>query len=82
MKSTGPGNAEHWQNFIECIKTRQRPASDIELCHKSSAVCHLGNIAYRSRLRVDWDNEKQRIVHSEARKYMSREYRKPWRVVV
>ena len=37
----------HLRNFVDCIKTRSRPAADIETGHVSSALCHLGNIAYR-----------------------------------
>lgn len=82
VKSTDSGNANHWKNFLECVKSRQKPISDIETCHRSSATCHLGNISLRTKMRVDWDNEKQTIVQPEARKLMFREYRKPWKLVV
>ena len=29
-------NVPHWKNFIECIRTRARPVSDIETCVRSS----------------------------------------------
>ncbi|MGC8641197.1 MAG: Gfo/Idh/MocA family protein [Isosphaeraceae bacterium] len=37
----------HFQNFIDCIKSRQRPNADIELAHMGACLEHLGNIAYR-----------------------------------
>ena len=34
----------HIQNWIDCIKSRERPVSDVEIGHRSIAVCHLANI--------------------------------------
>ena len=82
MKSTGGGNREHWANFLECVRTRQQPTSDIEKCQHSTTTCLLGNIALRSKLRVDFDPQKWTVAQPEARKYLSREYRKPWKLVV
>lgn len=81
-KAASPGNMEHWANFLDCIKTRKRPNADVELNHKTATSCHLGNIAYRSKLRVDFDPATERIAQAEARKYASRENRKPWKIVV
>ena len=74
------GNANHWANFLHCIKTREKPQSDIEKCYHSTATCLLGNVALRSKLRIDWDGETLR--QPETRKYLTREYRKPWKLVV
>jgi len=82
VKATDSGNANHWKNFLECVRTRQKPNSDIEKCYRSTSTCHLGNIALRSKMRVDWDGTKETIVQAEPRKYMVREYRKPWKLVV
>jgi predicted dehydrogenase len=82
VKATDSGNANHWKNFLECVRTRQKPQSDIEKCFRSTSTCHLGNIALRSKMRVDWDNDKQIITQAEPRKYMVREYRKPWKLTV
>jgi predicted dehydrogenase len=81
-KSTDSGNANHWTNFLECVRTRQKPMSDIETCQRSTTTCLLGNVAYRSRLRLDWDAQKWTTTQSEARKFLTREYRKPWKLVV
>jgi predicted dehydrogenase len=81
-KSTDSGNGKHWDNFLECVKTREKPASDIEICQRSTTTCLLGNVAYRSRLRLDWDAQKWTTHQTEARKFLTREYRKPWKLVV
>lgn len=72
----------HWANFLECVRTRQKPNSDIETCYRSTTACLLANIALRSRSRVDWDDRNQTIVQEAARKYLSREYREPWKLEV
>ncbi len=81
-KSSNNMNDAHWQNFYDCIKSREKPISDVEKCWRVTAACIMGNIAYRSRVRLDWDNEKQEFQQKEARKLQSVEYRKPWKLVV
>ena len=81
-KSTDSGNANHWTNFLDCVRSRQKPASDIETCQRSTTTCLLGNVALRSHLRLDWDAHKWTTTQGEARKFLTREYRKPWKLVV
>ena len=77
-----PGDAPHAQNFIDCVKTRQKPKADIELAHASCSIVHLGNIAYRvadQKLRFDWT--KERFVGSpEADLLLKRQYREKYAV--
>ncbi len=82
VKSSNNSNMAHWANFLECVKTRQRPISDIETCYKTSAACILGNVSLLSKLRLDWDEQNQTVVQREARKYLMREYRAPWKLEV
>ena len=82
VKSSNNANMAHWENFLQCVRTRQKPVSDIETCARSTATCLLGNVALRSKVRVDWDAQKWTVKQSEARKYLSREDRKPWKIVV
>jgi predicted dehydrogenase len=72
----------HWANFLECIRTRQKPVSDIETGYRSTATCLLGNAALRSRMRVAWDPHKETTLQGEARPYLTREYRAPWKLAV
>jgi predicted dehydrogenase len=69
----------HVQNFLECVKTRQRPASDVEIGHRSTAACHLGNIALRAGQKITWDAATERITDvAAANAHLKKEYRKPW----
>jgi predicted dehydrogenase len=82
VKATDSGNLNHWANFLECVRTRQKPISDIEVCQHSTTTCLLGNVAYRSKLKLDWDVNRWTTAQSEPRKYLTREYRKPWKLTV
>lgn len=82
VKSTDSGNDNHWTNFLDCMKTRKKPTSDIETCQRSTTTCLLGNIALRSGMRLDWDEKKWTTTQAEARKWLVREYRKPWKLTV
>jgi len=37
----------HLRNFVECVRSRQSPAADLQIGHIAATLCHLGNIAYR-----------------------------------
>jgi len=52
VKSTDSGNKNHWANFLDCVRTRKKPISDIEVCQRSTTTCLLGNVAYRSKMKL------------------------------
>jgi predicted dehydrogenase len=73
----------HVQNFVDCMRSRKRPNSDVEIGHDSMIACHLGNIAQRLGRQVKWDVERERIIgDAEAQAYVAREYRAPWKLAV
>jgi predicted dehydrogenase len=76
---TSEQSIAHLRNFIDCIKTRSRPAADIETGHISSALCHLGNIAYRVGREVSFNPATNAFGGDrEADTLLSRAYRSPW----
>jgi predicted dehydrogenase len=76
---SGDMHLEHVRNFLECMDSRKRPRSDVEIGHNSMIACHLGNIAFRTGRRIQWDVAKERIVgDAEAQKLVTRPYRGPW----
>jgi hypothetical protein len=77
-----PMNLPHWKNFIECIKTRQKPISDIETCVRSSSACLLANVSMRAKTRVDWDEKNWAAQQDAARPYLKTAYRSPWKLEV
>jgi predicted dehydrogenase len=82
VKSGNNSNMAHWANFLDCVKTRQRPISDIEIGHRSTTTALLGNVALRSKLRIDWDEKTETTAQAAARQYLHREYRAPWKLEV
>jgi predicted dehydrogenase len=82
VKSSNNASLAHWANFLACVKSREKTASDIEICHKSTATCLLANVALRSKLKVDWDDARQTVLQPEARKLLKREERGPWKLSV
>ncbi len=76
----GDHNVNHVRNFLECMKSRQKPISDVEIGHRSTSASHLGNVALRSRQRISWDGatETLRGASAEAKALLNRPYRKPW----
>lgn len=75
-------NLAHWENFIDSIRTRRRPVSDVETCQRSTTTCILGNIALRGRMRVDWDAAQWTTLQTELRPLLARPARDPWKIVV
>ena len=79
--SGGQQHVAHVQHFLDCVKSRQRPNSDVEEGHLTATMCHLGNIATRLGRSLRWDASKEEFIgDSEANKWLSRPYRKPWKL--
>jgi predicted dehydrogenase len=74
-------NTSHVNNFLDCVKSRKVPAADISIGHRSATVCHLGNIAVRTKKKIQWDPKTETIVGDpEASKWLTKEYRSPWKL--
>lgn len=74
-----PANEQHVVNFLDCMRTRERPNADIEEGHYSTLLTHYGNLAYRvgRTLTIDPDTEGF-VDDAEAGALAKREYRRPW----
>jgi predicted dehydrogenase len=73
--------AQHVRNFLDCVKSRQAPVENLDVGHHVSTVAHLGNLALRSRSRIEWDSETEHVRNSDAaNQFVSRPYRQPWRL--
>jgi len=71
---------EHKENFLDCIRTREHPNSDIEEAHLSALMIHYANISYQlggQKLTIDSGTEKIRD-NDEAMQLFRRSYRTPW----
>jgi len=76
------GSAQHYPhvlNFLDCLKSRQKPNSDVETMHRSTSAGLLGAIAYKLGRKLTWDAEQEQFPgDAEANKLLTKEYRKPW----
>jgi len=71
----------HVRNFLDCVKSRQKPVEDLEAGHFLSTVAHLGNLALRSGRRIVWDPAQEKVVgDKEADRLVGCAYRKPWKL--
>jgi predicted dehydrogenase len=74
-------HAAHVRNFLDCVKSRKKPASDVETGHYSTATAHLGNVAFRTGRKIRWDAMREQVIDdAKANELVRREYREPWKV--
>jgi predicted dehydrogenase len=71
----------HFQNWIDCIRSRRQPAADVEIGHRTCTVCHLANIARWTGRRLRWD-PKQEIFpgDGQANALLERAQRAPYQL--
>ncbi len=69
----------HARNFLDCVKSRERPIADVEGAHQVTTACHLANISLRIGRKIRWDADHEEIIGDrEASAMLERPYRKPW----
>jgi hypothetical protein len=76
---TYKGRGGIFGDFLQCVKTREKPFRDIEIAHRACTVCHLGNIAFWLNRPLKWDPAKEEIIgDAEASRWLDRPKREPW----
>ena len=74
-------SAPHFANFLKAVKSRKHTDlnADIAEGYLSAALCHLANISYRTKQRLEFDPKTERFPNSpDANKLLTREYRPPF----
>ncbi len=75
------GQGGIYGDFIECVKTREKPFRDIELALNTVTVAHLGMVAYELERSLKWDQAKQEFIgDAEANRLRDRARREPWQL--
>ena len=78
---TYKGTGGIYGDFIECVKTREKPFRDIEKAVNTCVLAHLGNIAYQLKRSLKWDTVAQHFVNDEeANRMVDRGRREPWQL--
>lgn len=71
------GDAEHYKNFIECIKSRRQPNAPVAIAHASNVAAHMANIAHRvGNVSMRYDAARGRFDNEQANALLRPEYRK------
>lgn len=75
---------DHVLNFLESVKTRQAPVSDIDSAVLSDAFCHVSDIAIRSGGKIRYDIGSEKIVGDDEanQRLRVRSMREPWSLKV
>jgi predicted dehydrogenase len=77
----GKVSENHTANFIDGMKSRKQPISDVWSHNRMLEICHLSNIAMRLGREVQWDPEKREIVgDTQANAFLARESRKGFEI--
>jgi predicted dehydrogenase len=72
---------DHMGNFFDCVRSRKLPIADVAIGHRAATVCHLGTIALRTGLKLEWDAEREEFTGENAAQgnaFLQREMRKPY----
>jgi hypothetical protein len=72
------------RDWIDCIKSRNKPFCDLESGNRVAITCNLANLSLRLGGRaIKWDPEKLQVIgDKEAAAMCTRQYRAPWESVL
>jgi predicted dehydrogenase len=74
-------SGDHMGNFFDCMRTRKPPICEAEIGHRSITIAHIGVIAVRTGLTLQWNPDKEQFAGPNAKegnRWLSREMRKPY----
>ena len=75
------GYEEHMQEFLSSIRTRKQTKANAQTAHYSCAIVHLGNIAFETKGRLDFDPKTETFVDcDEANAMLTKSYRQLYRL--
>ena len=79
MRGTDP--ARHTREFLDCVKSRGRPAANGSVMRHSHIACHAAAIAWLLGRKVRFDPKREEFIGDpEANRMRSRALREPWRI--
>lgn len=73
---------DHHRNWVDCIKSREKPVAEVEVGARSVAVCHLFNQAYWNRKSYKYDPKKWCFDNETDNQQLDRPRRDPWQLPV
>ncbi len=75
---SGQTQQAHIRNFLDAVRSRKRESLNQEISsgHVSTAMCHMGNISWRTGKKLRFDAKTETFDDKEANQYLGREHRK------
>lgn len=74
-------STNHYLDWLRCMRTSERPVSDVETGCRSATMCHLGNIALWLNRPIRWNPQQEEIVGDAcAAQWLDRPKRAPYRL--
>jgi predicted dehydrogenase len=74
-----PKSPGHLRNWLDSIRSRELPIADVEIGHRTTSFCQLGNAALWTGRPLRWDWEKEVVIDDqEATRLLSRPFREPY----
>jgi predicted dehydrogenase len=69
----------HQKNFVDSVKSRIQPESNLRYAREMTIPMHLAMISFRLKRKLAWDSRKEKFIGDDAADYLlSRTYRAPW----
>ncbi|NMC41897.1 MAG: Gfo/Idh/MocA family oxidoreductase [Bacteroidales bacterium] len=69
----------HYQNFVDCVRSRKQAIAPIEPAYRAISVALLGEISMTTGQKIKWDPDREEIIDNPtASRLLNRPYRKPW----
>ncbi len=73
----------HHRNFLDCVRSREQCIAPPEIAHRSTTICHIGNICLRLNRPLRWNpGEEQFENDDEANAMLARPMREPWKIEI
>lgn len=79
---TIPRSPGHQQNFIDAVKSRKQPESNLAYAREMTLPMHLALISWRLNRKLEWNAKKEKFKDDkEANGLLNREPRKAWDLI-
>ncbi len=73
----------HVRDFLDCVKSRRQPVSDLDSGQRVAALCHLANLSLQLGRSLQWDAQAETVRgDADAATLLARPYRPPWDAVL
>jgi predicted dehydrogenase len=70
---------DHYQDWVDAIKNRTRPVSDVETGHRTASLCNIVNIGYTLERTLKWKPAHERFIDDDdANSMLTRPFRGSW----